>query len=485
MKTTRSVNILWGEDEITHFEAYSSSVELYLEERGIAARFSHALNGAELIGQLATDKYDLLVTDLDMRRFQGSVAIPRIHERWPGLRIIVVSGHTTDDGVRSELEEWVRTKVIVAYCGADDDRSYCSAILTALTRRLPGLLHMADLHFGRFHAFDRDGLEKLFRRFASQIRQVGDIDIVLVSGDLASVGEDGEFDEARRFLRAVASHLDVGLERFVIVPGNHDITRFARQESRFSNYVDFLISFYGDMDYPNNGYQYYPALYDGAKKMLRPDAHRKPPGDLYSIAVFDDLRVIVVGLNSVLSDEASYDYGRIDRDQLLTVSDEIAKLSSPRDEYVRIATFHHNVMPVPNIKDDGHPERVVRNSTLVLHHLMEAGFDLVFHGHTHTSVAYQYTPFFMDPEGPSGRTISVVGTGTLSATDRDPSQSYYHLSTVRCFAGYGDRITSVVIQPHRLWDSNLSWRGGKPVTLHFDKLNPSRRHRGRTRRGER
>lgn len=96
------------------------------------------------------------------------------------------------------------------------------------------LLHLSDLHFGnhsRLAGKDHTEAGKSFHRALLEaepsLAQEGqkEIDVVVVTGDLAEVGKPTEFALAYDFLRALAGEAGIDHHRFVFCPGNHDISR--------------------------------------------------------------------------------------------------------------------------------------------------------------------------------------------------------------------------------------------------------------------
>ncbi|HEX5828185.1 MAG TPA: ATP-binding protein [Candidatus Limnocylindrales bacterium] len=67
-----------------------------LARTGLQVR--HAGDGQEALGMLDDGPVpDLLVTDVRMPRISGPELVREAHARWPGLRVLFVSGHTGDD----------------------------------------------------------------------------------------------------------------------------------------------------------------------------------------------------------------------------------------------------------------------------------------------------------------------------------------------------------------------------------------------------
>jgi 3',5'-cyclic AMP phosphodiesterase CpdA len=136
------------------------------------------------------------------------------------------------------------------------------------------ILHLSDLHFGEFNRFAGRDPRRLGQSFhkalveaRKQLADEGAIDLVVVSGDVAERGKPKEFAAGRAFLEALADGLGVLPERFVFVPGNHDVSWpeckmvEAEQErddfddaelelrttaAKLTHYNDFVRAFYGD-----------------------------------------------------------------------------------------------------------------------------------------------------------------------------------------------------------------------------------------------
>jgi len=93
------------------------------------------------------------------------------------------------------------------------------------------LLHLSDFHFGPKSRFAEIDPAELGRRLGEDLREAlakirpdAGIDVVVVTGDLAESGTRPQFAEARAFLEALASDLELPRLRFVLLPGNHDVS---------------------------------------------------------------------------------------------------------------------------------------------------------------------------------------------------------------------------------------------------------------------
>ena len=94
------------------------------------------------------------------------------------------------------------------------------------------LLHLSDLHFGNKNRFANDkpaDLGKAFYRAMQNAREecgMRDseiVSLVIVTGDFVESGLPSEFMAAHEFLASLAGETKLPHERFVFLPGNHDI----------------------------------------------------------------------------------------------------------------------------------------------------------------------------------------------------------------------------------------------------------------------
>jgi len=87
-------------------------------------------------------------------------------------------------------------------------------------------LHLSDFHFSRGEDYDANiVLEALLRDLPSigKEREFLPVDLVFVTGDIASSGNEREYELAAQFLHRLLCELDVSADRLYIVPGNHDV----------------------------------------------------------------------------------------------------------------------------------------------------------------------------------------------------------------------------------------------------------------------
>src|SRR5215472_11422943 len=182
------------------------------------------------------------------------------------------------------------------------------------------ILHVSDTQFGRYHRFDpSDSLAGHLIRDVAKLQEIGvpAIDLIVLSGDIAERGKRAEYDEARRFIDDLCHALDLGYERVVAVPGNHDVS-WDLSESYFAECRD------EDMD-PRPPYAKKWRHYQSFMTALHGPAafaEEQP----YQLHRFDDLHLAIAAINSTIreSHRAEDHYGWCGRDQLRWFAGELA-----------------------------------------------------------------------------------------------------------------------------------------------------------------
>jgi predicted MPP superfamily phosphohydrolase len=87
------------------------------------------------------------------------------------------------------------------------------------------ILELSDIHFVPDAAIDVNAeLSDAALIFATEIRgRYGEVDVIVVCGDIAFAGREDEYKRASTFLRNL--EVALGSPRILVVPGNHDIYR--------------------------------------------------------------------------------------------------------------------------------------------------------------------------------------------------------------------------------------------------------------------
>jgi hypothetical protein len=92
------------------------------------------------------------------------------------------------------------------------------------------LLHLSDIHFrrkvtGMAMDFDRHLRNELLRDVEYMHAELGPVDAVLISGDIAFGGHPDEYKFALEWIDNLCQRCGCALENVFVCPGNHDVVR--------------------------------------------------------------------------------------------------------------------------------------------------------------------------------------------------------------------------------------------------------------------
>lgn len=287
----------------------------------------------------------------------------------------------------------------------------------ALSSSVTTILHVSDLHLradDRITSYLQPLRIDLERRDHPATK--GRVDHVVITGDLTNRATPEEFQNASRFVKELAHDLGLSLDRFVVVPGNHDLSwdvpvyawRWPRQLSalREGSYERIEAR-------PRGGLWRDPAEYP--KRFANYAAHfYEPtfgrPWSLDASAQFEvqpsiDPRIAFVALNSACQiDEARPENVDLDEDALAEAAEQLRRARSVGRAEITVAAWHHPMSDA--VRSSGALER-----------LTALGAKLYLHGHVHEDRVEALS--FLD----ATRRFYGVGAGTLGApaADRPPS----------------------------------------------------------------
>lgn len=97
-------------------------------------------------------------------------------------------------------------------------------------------IHLSDIHFNNraaSYGFDPDReLRRAVERDIAEMRdRLGDVDAVLISGDIAFAGKREEFEDAAQWLDNICTAAGCGPEAVFMCPGNHDVDQSVIQNN--------------------------------------------------------------------------------------------------------------------------------------------------------------------------------------------------------------------------------------------------------------
>lgn len=265
------------------------------------------------------------------------------------------------------------------------------------------ILHLSDTHFGQTHYFsslpaavdkipfsDKPSLEKYIGKAISHEKLRPNL--IVVSGDLTQTGTTKEFGLASSSISSIliAARETGPNTDLVLIPGNHDVN-WALHE--------------GD---PESGMAFQPYI-NFRNSLLKHNRIDVPinPERLYEVRIFqaDQMKVVVAAFNSAVLINKGENRGYIGTTQLNNALQEVAE-QDPENTAIRIAIFHHHLIPVHSLEAVIGSEALLTDAPLVKQKLYKAKFRVALHGHRHQG----HEEMVSDGEN----SLVVVGCGSSS-----------------------------------------------------------------------
>ena len=283
------------------------------------------------------------------------------------------------------------------------------------------VLHLADTQFGRYHDFERKGLTRADRdhdRLAARLLDDLDRlcggrgavpvpDLVVVAGDLAEWALPEEYAAVAAFLADLRRGLDLGPERLVLVPGNHDVNR------KLSHAYVLREEGYGRLPQRPFWEKWAPYATMYREVTGRDFTEARP----WSLVELPELGVAVAALNSTMAEshlDADH-HGWLGEEQLRWFTRALAP--ARQAGWLRLGVVHHNPVRGADV-DDAHLKDVGRFTDL-----LGPSLHLVLHGHTHDARIHHL--------GPEALPVLAGGSAAVMASERPPgTPNQYQIVTI-------------------------------------------------------
>jgi 3',5'-cyclic AMP phosphodiesterase CpdA len=355
--------------------------------------------------------------------------------------------------------------------------SYVADARSILIGEVPGpnrsivLVHLSDVHFGKkptatgevdMHRFrkrsdlhdPRTLAQHIVDECAAEVRS-GAAVFIAISGDTAYQAIEREYSDAGKFVKELLEGLGLGLDRLIIVPGNHDVNwklSGLEKSLRFDTYLTFADRVYGDL---------FRAIYPFVTWDFKVGSQRPEPHQILSIHRSEKERIVFVGFNSCALEDDTRHFGAIGKQQL-NHADELLKDVDP--SWVRVAVMHHHVLPLESrlsLGQDGAEmdATLVRDYSLVERELHRLGFDLVLHGHKHepgVRVSQLVNAFGAD----GGKSLIVCGAGSAGVERQelpDDWGNHFAIYRIRGPRRVGEPFVDIEWRELPYNDMNRSW----------------------------
>jgi 3',5'-cyclic AMP phosphodiesterase CpdA len=300
------------------------------------------------------------------------------------------------------------------------------------------ILHISDMQFGAHHRFG-EGIESLSSRLIQDLEglaeEIPPIDLIALSGDFAERGMGEELLQASAFVEQLSTYTQVGRERIVVVPGNHDINRDLCE--------GYFASQKGEGATPVEPYDPKWKAYIGFVQRLHgPEAFT--PERPFNLHRIEPLNLVVAALNSTMRESHREEdhYGWCDEKQLRWFAEELAQ----HPESTRIAVVHHNLRAQSGTVDS---ERMRDEGDFTA--ILGPHLDLVLHGHTHDGKSDRLS---------DGTLVLATGSAAVSAQWR-PEEVGNQYQILNLTEGSIKRWARVYKPDQKRWigDNSLSPKG--------------------------
>ena len=271
------------------------------------------------------------------------------------------------------------------------------------------LLNFSDVHFGANHFFSglpiaADSVptadKPSFEKYVSSAIENEDIrpDALLLSGDITQLGKTSEFALGISAFKAISRKIQEIHGRaptIVTCPGNHDVNWEIIKGDPEAKYLAFQ-------------------PYANFRNALTSNPHygaNLPPERIYEVVeISTQPRLLILSFNSAALESPSDHRGYIGEDQLENGLKEAAR--HPKwNQSVRIAMFHHHLVPVSTLEAKVGPESLLSDAAHVKRALLNNQFSLVVHGHRHHGHA--------ESVGDGTHSMVVVGCGSSGVAQNE------------------------------------------------------------------
>lgn len=456
--------ILHVEDEYNRYLNYSRMIRGALDKKDVQYDIYQADSLENACKQVLSkgDELDLILLDISLNDNEGENGLSLVqmlrNNFLKNVPIFVVSANV--GRYFEKLEQLKNKQMILGYSEPLGD-DWPDRLYDILMGKQVSILHLSDIHNGRFFAYDKLIVNKE-AVLDDLCKKLGYIDFLVISGDISSTNCEEDYNAAAQLLKSLGAKLSLAPHQFVFCPGNHDHDLELCDSHTFHRYLGFLKNFYGD-DMPE--YNHYPNY-----ELEDYDNIRQAYSELFSIVIYPEQKTIVVGFNSVnpMDFKANREKsctkgegeqhcglifgGEIGVEQIVRIDKELKNIYEIHPDYknfVKIAAFHHNIF------EPAHIEQIPWRSTLInqgnfLSFLLKNRFIVALHGHLH----YKEVHYYKSYRNQGG--LNVISTGTFSGADRAFDTDFCANKITYRVSSRG-QVTFLKLFQHTLSKDSIQW----------------------------
>jgi predicted phosphodiesterase len=323
------------------------------------------------------------------------------------------------------------------------------------------VVHISDPHFAmgnhrgihvwRLESEQDSGLATLSEAIANALdgRRIG---LVVVTGDFTFTGAEAEYAEAATFLRRLAGIWSLDMDRFVIIPGNHDI-----QWTKNEKYDDGAAVNIAPAEAQREYRRFYHGLFGHDLTALLAMGRRfvLPCG----------LALEICGVNSSSLEQGKEflaGMGRVQENSFMGVANELgwketASLS------LRVLALHHHLALTDNLEDASSYYRgfgIAIDAPRIQRLAAQKGVQLVLHGHKHRVFVWRSGVYELPEHAQTSwrlGDLSIVGGGSAGSRETEAGKNYFNVLE----AG-SDGLTLEIFRAEAAgaFDRIQSWKAG-------------------------
>jgi len=293
------------------------------------------------------------------------------------------------------------------------------------------ILHLSDIHFDERtgaksqHSWSRPGRKPIEDMVSQALKKhVGDIGMLIVSGDITFMGSSAEFDRAHKSIYQIMGALDLGPEHVIVCPGNHDIVWSKRKRESFDPNKEITPTVA-----PETAKKNYAEFY---KKLLL----HSPNDDLSMgrrYVLPHGLVLEICALNST-SLAAGHKYlagmGCVGPAAFQTVRSDLGWHDLETSTALRAVVLHHHLVST----DDVEPAKeyytgfgMAIDAQKTMREAARVGVALAIHGHRHRPFYWQSSVYELPQHAHDQWAygdVSIIGGGSAGSTEVDDANFF-------------------------------------------------------------
>jgi len=464
----KEFKILWIDDDWENtdskaFEKLEDLSQKLIENGNISIEKFARIDGG--VHQLTIDFFDLVIIDLDFQnenknsRHKRSVSNIVNSLKQHKTKFAILTNHSKADKflTNSEIESVSYLMIDIYQKSEDGKEIFVKDILDIASFSPINILHLSDFHFNsNLQNSEKDEQETRFEKLIGVINESNQstpIDYIVFSGDLASNNPAEDINQSALYIRNLVNNTIDDFSKFLIVPGNHDIEWEDFREAKIgkhsgSAFYQFLRDIYHrNLEVISKMVGFNP------KNNSFDDNH---PDSFSWSYVNENSQIKFLCLNSVIAEQntALVGKGRISKNTISFIEKEWGV--PPQMNELRIAIFHHNILPPFSINTLDENDNLL-NSGEIMEVLSKHGCDIILGGHCHGSHFYNFSYSTLNHHGFSEmKNISHISTSTSGGytATMDRPRSF---NIIRIYQTKEQHIKSVEIIPYAYDSTRNEW----------------------------